>query len=129
MRTQLLSLALGVGLVLGSVGTAFAQVRPTPGPWPPGATVQTDLPPDCRGVDPNRTADPVAVAAAQRAVRTYLAHTAANYSQAGFATQALMIATKGNLHTGWYDQALALACGRLSGGYKGMTWVRNVGWQ
>jgi hypothetical protein len=136
MRTKLLSLVLGVGLVLGSLGTAFAQerpppspTRPTPGPWPPGATVQTDLPPDCRGVDPNRTADPVAVAAAQRDVRAYLRQTAATYSQAGFATQGLMIATKGTLHTGWYDQAMALACGRLNGGYKGMTWVRNVGWQ
>jgi hypothetical protein len=129
MRTTLLSVALGVGLVIGSVGTAFAQVRATPGPWPPGATVQTDLPPDCRAVDPNRTADPAAVAAAQRQVRAYLAETAATYSQAGFATQALMIATKGNLHTGWWDQALALACGRLMGGYKGMSWVPNVGWR
>jgi hypothetical protein len=69
------------------------------------------------------------VAAAQRQVRAYLAQTAATYSQAGFATQALMIATKGNLQTGWWDQALALACGRLMGGYKGMSWVPNVGWR
>jgi hypothetical protein len=118
MRTKLFSLALGVGLVLGSVGTAFAQVP----------AVQTDLPPECR-IDPNRTADPAAVAAAQRAIRAFLAETAANYSQAGFATQAAMITTKGNLQSNWYDATLPLACGRLMGGYKGMSWVPNVGWR
>ena len=120
MQRLLLSMLLSVGLALGAVGTALAQ--------PGGQFPQTPVPvPNC-SVDPNQTADPAAVAAAQRAIASFYAETNREWSMEGYASAEAMRQTEGNAQSEWLDQTLPLACGRLRGGYQGMNWVPRVGW-
>lgn len=79
-------------------------------------------------VDPNKTADPPAVAAAQKALAEFFDHTNRNYSAAGFANPREMREHFGNRQSNWLDKTMPLACGRLVAGYKGRNWIPGKGW-
>jgi hypothetical protein len=120
MRRTLVHLALQASLMLAASSSALAQSA---------STAQTHLPiPNC-DVDPAKTADPVAVAKAQRDILDYLEHTTSEYSLAGYSTAGGMIGIEGNTLTDWFNSTLMLACGRLVGGYRGRNWVPGSGWQ
>ncbi|MCC7105944.1 MAG: hypothetical protein IT307_12445 [Chloroflexi bacterium] len=120
MRRALAQIALQASLLLGASSAAVAQSA---------STAQTPLPiPNCN-VDPAKTADPPAVARAQRDILDYLEHTTAEYSLAGYASAGGMIGIEGNSRTDWFNATLPLACGRLVGGYRGRNWVPGAGWQ
>jgi len=94
-----------------------------------GQFTRTTVPLANCSVDPNQTADPRAVSMAQKAIADFLNDVNRTYSIEGFATAAADIASEGNAQSEWYNQTLALACGRLTGGYQGMNWVTGMGWQ
>jgi hypothetical protein len=81
------------------------------------------------GVDPNRTGDPAAVAAAQRALEAFFAYTNRTYSIKGYANAWLMREELGNRQTDWLDKTLPLACGRLVSGWKNQNWIPGRGWR
>jgi hypothetical protein len=133
VRRWLVVSALAAGLIGGEsmmfgppAHTALAQ--PTqPGP-PQQATPPLGLPAACRNVNPAQTADPGAVAAAQAAISSFFLETASTWSMEGYSSADSMRATEGNNQSDWFDQTLALACGRLQGGYRGMNWIAGRGW-
>ena len=119
LRTRLLSLTLGVGLALTSTGAAFAQTAP----------VQAAPPvPNCT-VDPRTTADPPAVAAAQRALLDFYLATNLDYSIEGYNIPAQMRIATGQVQSDWLERTLPLACGRLVGGFRNMNWIPGHGWE
>jgi len=95
------------------------------------AAFQEDVPPTMAngGADPEMTADPPVVAAAQRALEDFFDHTNRNYGPAGYANPWLMREDVGNRQDNWLDRVLPLACGRLESGWKSMNWIPNVGWR
>ena len=113
MRQKLLSIVLSAGLMAATVSSVAAQGGQTT-----GATVPL---PNCN-VNPANTIDPPAVAAAQRAIASFLAEVNREWSAEGYSSSAAMIGAEGNAQSDWYDQTAALACGRLIGGYRGMNW-------
>jgi hypothetical protein len=117
MNTQLASLLAAVGVTLAVVQPARAFLEDTPPIFENG------------GVDPNRSGDPVAVAAAQRALEALFTHTNQEFSQRGYANPWLMREELGNQQDNWLDKVLPLACGRLIGGWKYMNWIPGRGWQ
>jgi hypothetical protein len=117
MNTQLLSLLVALGMTLAVVQPAAAFLEDTPPTLANG------------GVDPKRTGDPDAVAAAQRALDALFAHTNREFSQRGYANPWQMREALGNQQDGWLDKVLPLACGRLVGGWKYMNWIPGRGWQ
>lgn len=117
MRMHLLSFVAAVGITLTTVQPTRAFLEDTPPTFSNG------------GVDPNKTADPVAVAAAQRALEEFFGHTNREFSNRGYANPWLMREEIGNRQSNWLDKTLPLACGRLVGGWKYMNWVPGRGWQ
>ena len=116
MPGKLLSLGLAVGLFAETLGTAYAFVEDTPPTFANGS------------VDPNRTTDPAAVAAAQKALSDFFDHTNLSYSMAGYTNPRVMREDIGNTQSDWLDKTMPLACGRLVNGWKAMNWVPGKGW-
>jgi hypothetical protein len=79
--------------------------------------------------DPETTADPAVVAAAQRALESFFEYTNQSYGPGGYANAWLMREELGNQQSTWLDRLMPLACGRLVAGWKSMNWQPNVGWQ
>jgi hypothetical protein len=133
MRRWLVVPALAAGL-LGGESMIFgppprtALAQPTQPGQPQQATPPPGLPAACRNVNPAQTADPGAVAAAQAAISGFYLETASTWSMEGYSSADGMRTTEGNNQSDWLDQTLALACGRLQGGYKGMNWTPGTGW-
>jgi hypothetical protein len=114
------ALVLGTGLAIGMFGAvASAQTAPVRAAPPV---------PSC-DVDPNTTADPAAVAAAQRAILNFYISTNLDYSVEGYNIPAEMRVADGQQQSDWLERTLPLACGRLVGGYRFMNWVPGIGWQ
>jgi hypothetical protein len=99
-----------------------------PSAW---AAFQEDTPPTLAngGADPETTADPAVVAAAQRALESFFEYTNQAYGPAGFANAWLMREELGNGQDAWLDRVMPLACGRLVSGWKSMNWQPNTGWR
>src|SRR5215210_5749317 len=110
-------MALAATLWLGSSGPAAAFVEDTPPTFAHG------------GVDRSRTADPPAVAAAQRALVDFYAFTNREYGPAGYANPQAMREEVGNRASRWLDQTLALARGQMVCGWKCRNWIPNKGWR
>ena len=127
MRTKVLCMLVAAVLALGSAGTALAQDQGgqfgVPGENP-------NVPPTAgnRGADPNSTADPAAVAAAQKTLVQFYDYTNRNWSIQGYSSAAQMRELLGNSQSSWLDQSLALARGRLSEGWDNQNWIPNRGW-
>ena len=133
VRRWLVVSALAAGLIGGESiifgpPTQTALAQPTQPGQPQQATPPPGLPAACRNVNPAQTADPGAVAAAQAAIGGYFLETASTWSMEGYSTAEGMRTTEGSLQSDWYDQTLALACGKLQGGFKGMNWISDSGW-
>jgi hypothetical protein len=125
-------LSVGFRIGLSSLVAVVAFLSPLATITDPGSQVAyaqqvSGLPAGCN-VDPRQTSDPAAVAAAQAAISRFLADVNRTWSMEGYGSSAQMIGTEGNNQTDWYDQTLALACGRLIGGYAGKNWVAGRGW-
>ncbi|MDP8921725.1 MAG: hypothetical protein M3O34_02480 [Chloroflexota bacterium] len=154
VQRQVLSLVLSVGLAIGATTPVFAQAggegsfQPAP-PASPGTTPSRSSPPEgqqgsdqIRGpgqtppplpipncdVNPANTADPAAVMMARQHLAEFFAMTNRMWSVEGYSSAEAMRTTLGNAQSDWYDQTVALACGRLQGGYRGMNWRRGMGW-
>ncbi|MFN0070547.1 MAG: hypothetical protein ACKVVP_03525 [Chloroflexota bacterium] len=115
-------LALHVIVVLGLSFSA------SPSAW---AAFPEDTPPTFANgsSDPETTADPSVVAAAQRALEAFFDFTNRSYGPAGFANAWLMREEVGNRQDNWLDRVMPLACGRLVTGWKAMNWIPNTGWR
>jgi hypothetical protein len=117
VRKTLWGFVVGVGLAwFGTTGTATAFVEDTPPTQENG------------GVDAQRTADPRAVAAAQRVLTEFFRHTNQAYSLGGYANPRVMRETVGNGQDNWLDKTMNLACGRLIGGWHYQNWDPDRGW-
>lgn len=116
MRKVLLGLALALGLTLIGTTPSAAFVEDTPPTFENG------------GVDPNRTADPPAVAAAQKTLAEFFAYTNREYSLKGYLNARVMREELGNGQGDWLDKTMNLACGRLVGGWHFLNWLPNQGW-
>jgi hypothetical protein len=117
LRTHLISLIVACGLTTTAVQPAWAFIENKPPTFANGS------------VDPNRTGDPPAVAAAQRALDAFFGHTNREYSVKGYANPWLMREELGNRQSNWLNQTLPLACGRLVSGWKNRNWIPGRGWQ
>ncbi len=102
-----------------SAGVAGAQTAPLHAAPPVPSCV----------VDPSTTADPPAVAAAQRAILDFYISTNLDYSIVGYNIPAEMRIADGQVQSDWLERTLPLACGRLVGGYRYMNWIPGRGWE
>ena len=117
MRRSILSLVVALGVTAAATQPAWAIVEDQAPTFANG------------GVDPNLTGDPVAVAAAQRALEGFFDYTNREYSARGYANAWLMREELGNRQSNWLNKTLPLACGRLVSGWKHMNWIPGRGWQ
>jgi hypothetical protein len=117
VNKRLLQVLVALAATLSAVQPAWAFVEDTPPTFANG------------GVDPQKTGDPPAVAAAQRALEEFFTYTNRVYSARGFANPWLMREEVGNRRTNWLNKTVPLACGRLVSGWKNMNWVPGRGWQ
>jgi hypothetical protein len=81
------------------------------------------------GVNPDETADPPAVRAAQASLVEFYRVTNRGYSVAGYSSAWVMREDVGNSQSAWLDMTLPLARGHLRGGWRNMSWVPGKGWQ
>ena len=81
------------------------------------------------GANPDQTADPPAVRAAQASLIDFYRTTNRAYSTAGYSNAWAMREERGNSQSAWLDMTLPLARGQLQGGWRNMNWVPGKGWQ
>jgi hypothetical protein len=81
------------------------------------------------GVDPRLTADPAAVAAAQKALDRFYRETNRGYSKHGYSSPWVMREDLGNEQSAWLDMTLPLARAQLIGGWQNMNWISGKGWR
>jgi hypothetical protein len=81
------------------------------------------------GVNPDQTADPPAVRAAQASLVEFYRMTNRAYSVSGYSSAWVMREEVGNSQSAWLDMTLPLARGQLQGGWRNMNWIPGKGWQ